>query len=332
MAKLRSGSAIQEHKIKDSLLKTAWSRQSLKITYLPMLQFQPPGFEQRAIATTLGVLAYYTPIASFWQQDTATELPPLIFLHSLGGGSSAYEWSKVYPAFAADYRIIAPDLIGWGQSTHPVRDYQPDDYLKLLVELIEKTAQPAIVVASSLTAGLTIRLAIQQPDLFESLFLVSPSGYGDFGIDYGRGLAARMAGIPGLDRLIYSLGAANELAVRNFLEQFLFADRSRLTQETVSAYLASALQMNAEYAALASLRGDLCFDLSLYIGQLQVPTTIVWGKKSRFSSDKIGRRLAGLNPTAVKTFEAIDDVGVLPHLELPAVVIGLLQRHLNQNV
>jgi predicted alpha/beta superfamily hydrolase len=36
------------------------------------------------------------------------------------------------------------------------------------------------VIASSLTAGFTIRLAIAEPDLFQSLFLVSPSGFDDF--------------------------------------------------------------------------------------------------------------------------------------------------------
>lgn len=299
-----------------------------------MLQFQPPGFVQRATSTSLGVLAYYTNNSDFWNApiDTvpqARDRPPLVFLHSLGGGSSAFEWSKVYPAFAADYSIVAPDLIGWGQSTHPAKDYQPEDYFLVIAELIESLGESAIVIASSLTAGLTIRLAIQKPNLFRSLFLVSPSGYGDFGIDYGRGIAAQITKIPGLDRFIYSIGAANELAVRNFLEQFLFADRSRLTDEIVQAYLASALQMNAEYAALSSLRGDLCFDLSLYINQLHVPTAIVWGEESRFGTVDQGRRLAALNPKAVQTFEVIPDAGVLPHLELPAVVAGLLQRHLN---
>jgi pimeloyl-ACP methyl ester carboxylesterase len=291
-----------------------------------MLQFQPPGFQQQALSTPLGVLAYDISDRDFWQPPA--DRPPLIFLHSLGGGSSAYEWSKVYPAFAADYPVIAPDLIGWGQSAHPVRDYQPEDYFKMIAALINRVGQPAIVAASSLTAGLTIRLAIQQPNLFEALFLVSPSGYGDFGIDYGRGLPAQIAKIPGIDRLIYSLGAANELAVRNFLEQFLFADRSRISDEIVQAYLTSALQMNAEYAALASLRGDLCFDLALYMNQLQVPTAIVWGEAARFGTVDQGRRLAALNPKAVQQFEVIPNAGVLPHLELPAVVVGLLQRYL----
>jgi pimeloyl-ACP methyl ester carboxylesterase len=296
-----------------------------------MLQFQPSGFGQAVVETTLGVMVYYTPVKAPWRSPGESKgYPPLIFLHSLGGGSSAYEWSKVYPAFAPDYRIIAPDLIGWGQSTHPARDYQIEDYLLILTELIERTnSAPVVAIASSLTAGITIRLAIQRPDLFQQLVLVNPSGFSDFGGNYARGLAAQVTSIPGLDRLIYTLGAANELAVRNFMQQFLFAKRDRITQEMVNAYLTSAQQLNAEYAALASLKGNLCFDLALYIEQLQVPTVFFWGEKAWFSRLKTGRRLANLNPQIVKGFHTIPDTGVLPHLETPELVIALLQQYLN---
>jgi len=293
-----------------------------------MQRFHPPLFEQQILKTSLGIMAYYTPSAQFGQSSTATNsvLPSLVFLHSLGGGSSAYEWSKVYPAFAADYRIIAPDLIGWGQSSHPARDYQIADYLTQLTELLEQIEPPVTVAASSLTAALTVRLAIQRPDLFQQLFLVCPSGYGETGADYSRGIAAQLAGTPGVDRLLYSLGAANELAVRNFLENFLFGDRSRVTPEMVAAYLNSAQQFNAEYAALASLKGNLCFDLTDYITQLQTPTFIVWGERSRFGSPALGQRLVNLNPEFVRSFWLIPEAGVLPHLESPATVTGLLQK------
>lgn len=295
-----------------------------------MLQFQPPGFQQRVISTSLGVMAYYTPTASPWQEqgDRPDTLPPLVFLHSLGGGSSAYEWSKVYPAFAPDYRIIAPDLVGWGQSAHPERDYTVDDYIAVISEMLQHGEQPATMVASSLTAGIAIRVAIAHPDRVRSLFLVCPSGYADFGVDYRRGLAAQLAGTPLLDRVIYTIGAANELAVRNFLQQFLFADPTRITDEMVNAYLKSALQPNAEYAALSTLRGALFFDLSLYIPQLKTPTAFVWGEKSRFNTPALGTRLADLNREVIQQFSEIPGAGVLPQLELPAVTIGLLRAWL----
>ncbi len=295
-----------------------------------MLQFQPPGFGEKVVTTSLGSMMYYTPVAPPWTGESLTEaLPPLVFLHNFGGGASAYEWSKVYPAFASTHHIIAPDLIGWGQSAHPIRDYQISDYLTTLAEFLSQVADsPVPVVASSLTGGIVIRLAIERPELFKALFLVCPSGFADFGQDAGRRLPLNVIRIPFLNNLIYTLGATNEAAVSNFLVQFLFAKPERVSAEMVEAYLASAQQPNAEYAALAFLRGDLYFDLSLYIPQLTVPTVMFWGEQALFTRKTSGQRLAALNLKAIQGFEVIAGTGVLPHLEQPEVVIGLLERYM----
>ncbi|QLE55802.1 alpha/beta fold hydrolase [Nostoc sp. TCL26-01] len=294
-----------------------------------MLQFQPPGFGHKVIYTSLGAMVYYTQTAAPWLHDDSPDLPPLLFLHNFGGGASAYEWSKVYPAFAPSHRILAPDLIGWGESAHPIRDYQIKDYLTAIAEFISQTCtQPIPVIASSLTAAFAIRLAISQPNLFQSLFLVCPSGFDDFGQGAGRRLPLSVINTPVLDDIIYHLGAENEVAVKNFLQSFLFARPQRVSPEMVQAYLASAQQPNAKFAALSFLKGDLYFDLSLYVQQLKTPTVFFWGEKAQFTNLKLGRRLASLNPSAISEFYAIAQTGILPHLELPEVIIGLLQRHL----
>ncbi|MBW4674583.1 MAG: alpha/beta hydrolase [Desmonostoc geniculatum HA4340-LM1] len=294
-----------------------------------MLKFQPPGFGHKVIHTSLGAMVYYTQTNAPWAISDIENLRPLVFLHNFGGGASAYEWSKVYPAFASNYQILAPDLIGWGESAHPVRDYQIRDYLGAIADFIIQTChQPVTVVASSLTAAFAIRLAITQPNLFQRLFLVCPSGFDDFGQGAGRRLPLSVINTPLLNDFIYILGAENEIAVRNFLESFLFAKSQRVSQEMVEAYLTSAQQPNAKFAALAFLRGDLYFDLSLYLQQLTIPTVMFWGEKAQFTNIKLGRRLANLNTNAIQKFYAIADAGVLPHLEVPEVVIGLLQRYL----
>jgi pimeloyl-ACP methyl ester carboxylesterase len=302
-----------------------------------MLKFQPPGFGHKVIHTSLGAMVYYTQTNAPWSNVQGVDgaiantknLQPLLFLHNFGGGASAYEWSKVYPAFASNYQILAPDLIGWGESAHPVRDYQIRDYLSTIAEfIIETCRQPVTVVASSLTAAFAVRLAITQPHLFQKLFLVCPSGFDDFGQGAGRRLPLSVINTPLLNDFIYILGAENEIAVRNFLQSFLFAKSQRVSSEMVEAYLTSAQQPNAKFAALAFLRGDLYFDLSLYIQQLTIPTVIFWGEKAQFTSIKLGRRLANLNKNAIQDFYAIADAGILPHLETPEVIIGLLQRYL----
>lgn len=296
-----------------------------------MLKFQPSGFEQRSALTRLGQIAYYTPHKTLPKTSDDAQ-PTVIFFHNFGGGASAYEWSKVYAALTAGYRVIAPDLIGWGASAHPARRYTPQDYLDNIEDFIQQVATgPVIAVASSFTAGLLVRLAAGRPELFQRLFLTCPSGFRDFGKGAERRLPEPLINLPFLDQIVYALGANNELAVRNFLENFLLAKRDRLSPETVSAYLASAQQPNAEYAALSFLRGDLYFDLTPYLRQLKVPTAMVWGEQAQFTSVSLGRRLASLNPEAVQQFQVVSGTGVLPQLEQPGVVTALLLHWLTSD-
>lgn len=286
----------------------------------------PPGFEQHSVVTSLGRMVYYTASDDFYT-DGETPSRTLLFLHGFGGGSSAYEWSKVYPAFAADYRIIAPDLIGWGRSEHPQRNYLIEDYLTTITEFVEQTCnEPVTTIASSLTAAFTLRLAAARPELFKSLIVTTPSGLSDFGDDYGRTFFAELVKTPILDRLLYNTGVATDFGVRGFLEQRQFARPERVYSEIVEAYVKSAQQPNADYAALSFVRGDLSFDLSLYINQLTVPTAMIWGKRSQYTGPEIGQRLRDLNPNAIRYFQQLDEVGLTPQLELPGVTIGLIRK------
>jgi haloalkane dehalogenase len=296
-----------------------------------ILMFQPQGFDQRSINTSLGRMVYYSADGAPWQNNVTAkdDRETLVFLHGFGGGSSAYEWSKVYPAFAAEYRVIAPDLIGWGRSEHPARNYNIEDYLTTIREFLQQTCTgPVTAIASSLTAAFTIRVAAAHPDLFKALILTTPAGLSDFGEDYSRSFFAQLISVPIVDRLIYSTGVATSGGIRSFLEQRQFAKSNRVYQEIVDAYLQSAQQPNAEYAALSFVRGDLCFDLSLYIQELTTPTAIIWGQKSEFTGPSIGRRLAEINPQAIRFFQELEDVGLTPQLELPAVTIGLIHQFL----
>ena len=290
-----------------------------------MLKFQPSGFKQESVQTRLGSMVYYRP------EVVVAADKPLVFFHNFGGGASAFEWSQVYAFFSRTHRILAPDLIGWGNSAHPERRYSVQDYLDTIEDFLrEVSEEPVIAIASSFTGALIARLAATKPDLFEKLFLVCPAGFRDFGTGAGRRLPEPIINTPFLDKAIYTLGATNEIAVRNFLENFLYEKRDRLSPETVNAYLASANKPNAEYAALSFLRGDLYFDLAPYWVQIQKPTALVWGEKAKFTPVSTGERLAALNPNAVEQLQVVSDTGVLPHLEQPGTVAALLLQFLSK--
>lgn len=289
--------------------------------------FIPPGFSQHSIQSSLGRIIYYTNESAPWNSNNIDTKDTLVFLHGLGGGSSAYEWSKVYPAFASEYRILAPDMLGWGRSEHPKRNYKVDDYVITIQEFLEKTCtNPITVIASGLTAAFTIRAAITRRELFKSLILITAAGLNEFGNDYQNNFFTKLAGTPILDRLLYSTGVATSFGIRSFMEQRQFARSQRVYPELVEAYLQSAQQPNSDYAALSFVRGDLCFDLTQYITQLKIPTALIWGQESEYIGPKIGRRLKEMNSEAIRILYQLDDVGFTPQLELPAVTIGLIKN------
>ena len=215
----------------------------------------PFGFSQKSTQTNLGYIVYYTNNCPPWNDTEVNSRETLIFLHGLGGGSSAYEWSKVYPAFATEYCILAPDLVGWGRSAHPERNYEVEDYVTSIQKFIEQTcSEPVIVIASALTAAFTIRAAIARPELFKSLILTTAAGLNEFGKNYQDNFFTKLAATPIIDRLLYSTGVATSFGIRSFLEQRQFAKGDQVYPELVEAYLQSAQQPNAEYAALSFVR------------------------------------------------------------------------------
>ncbi|HEY9762896.1 MAG TPA: alpha/beta hydrolase [Trichocoleus sp.] len=292
-----------------------------------------PGFAPKSVVTSLGSMAYVEAKKDFWPSLTAEASPPsdpLVFIHGFGGGSSSYEWSKVYPAFATRYRVLAPDLLGWGRSDHPARSYRLEDYLQTLAEFLEKSCEgPATVVASSLTAAMMVRVANEHPHLVKSMILVAPTGLKDFGENSGQELFRQILQVPLLDKALYWGAIATSDSIRNFLQQRQFANPDLISEEMVSAYLESAKQPNAEYAALSFVKGDLSFDLAVEMPKLTVPTFIVWGDKAQFTTVKTGKKLAKLSPEAVRIFEVLPATGLTPQLEYPAVMIGLIRKYLS---
>ena len=283
--------------------------------------FQPPGFERRNVATTAGEINYYEAMP-----QGRDAIGTLVFLHTFGGGSSSFEWSRVYPSFSAEYRVLAPDLPGWGYSEHQPIEYTAGFYRTAIREFIQNTgAECPTIIAASLVAALYVWEATEQPELGEHLVLVNPSGLSDFGRPYNGSLFGWVDSIALLNQFLYDQGIQNRTTIRGYLERVLFANPRRISEEMVDAYYESARQPNARYAAFSFLKGNLSFDLAAYLPKLSVPTAFLWGEKNNYASPETGRRLAALTP-AVRYFAVIPDTGITPQLELPAVTASAIRR------
>jgi pimeloyl-ACP methyl ester carboxylesterase len=99
---------------------------------------------------------------------------PVLLLH--GFTDSARSWSLIAPHLAADFRLIAPDLRGHGDSDRPDGCYTIPDMahdIRLLIEELELA--PAHVVGHSLGGRLAQTLAERWPQLLGKIVLMSTS-------------------------------------------------------------------------------------------------------------------------------------------------------------
>ncbi len=105
---------------------------------------------------------------------------PLVLIHSINAGASAYEVKPLFDHFSGQRPIYAPDLPGFGFSERSDRRYTPELYTTAILALlddIEQTEGGVDVVALSLSGEFVARAAQRRPELFHSLTLISPSGF-----------------------------------------------------------------------------------------------------------------------------------------------------------
>ncbi len=117
----------------------------------------------------------------------------VVLLHGFTG--SKENWLPVFAALARNYRVIAPDLPGWGGSERKVGvNYGFADQAPRVAELLRQLSPagaPAVLVGHSMGGGIAAMVAARYPDLVERLVLVDAAGVrfadNDFTLAIGRG-------------------------------------------------------------------------------------------------------------------------------------------------
>ncbi len=105
------------------------------------------------------------------------EGPTVVLIHGIAGSSTT--WRAVMPALAERYTVIAPDLLGHGQSAKPRGDYSLGAYASGIRDLLAVLGQEqGTVVGHSLGGGVAMQFAYQFPERIERLVLVASGGLG----------------------------------------------------------------------------------------------------------------------------------------------------------
>lgn len=106
---------------------------------------------------------------------------PVILVHGGGAGAeSVSNWQRSFPLFAAQGPTYAMDMVGFGNSDAPSPDefsYTQDARNQQLIDFIEALdLGPALLIGNSMGGCTSLGVAIQRPDLVDSLVLMGSGG------------------------------------------------------------------------------------------------------------------------------------------------------------
>jgi pimeloyl-ACP methyl ester carboxylesterase len=253
----------------------------------------------------------------------------LVFVHGLSG--SWPNWLEQLPVFAAEHRVIALDLPGFGHSPMPAGDISISGYARLLDHLLDKLEiDAAAVVGNSMGGFIGAELAIAFPQRVERLVLVSAAGLST----YNEPRTVRA--MPTLRRLerITAFSAAWVASKSDAV-----AHRRRLREAALNVVVAHPSRLPAALAAeqlrgagtpgfMQGLEAVIGYDVRERLPQIACPTLIVWGDRDRLISVRDADVFAELIPNSRKVI--FEDTGHMAMLERPAAFNGLLEGFLGE--
>lgn len=105
--------------------------------------------------------------------------PPILLLHGGGLDSAGLSWKHAIPALADDFRVIAPDLPGYGRSDPPDASVSMEYYVSVLGRLLDALAiDTTALVGISMGGGVALGFTLDHSDRISKLVLVDSYGLG----------------------------------------------------------------------------------------------------------------------------------------------------------
>lgn len=272
--------------------------------------------ERHELNGPLGRIVFYVA----GPHSGATAPTPMLLIHSINAAASAYEMRPLYEHYRADRPVYALDLPGYGQSDRSARTYTPrlmtDAVLAVAREVQRLHGKRLDAVALSLSCEYLARAAHEDPGLFRSATLISPTGFNRI---------RPLEGPPGSNRgkswllslLSFRVWAASLFAlltrpgvIRYFLQRTW---GSKLIDEGLFEYCClTTRQPGAANAPFYFLSGFLFSgDINAVYESLQLPVWMAHGVRGDFVDYRYSWAVKQKANWTVQSFQT----GALPYFE-----------------
>ena len=194
--------------------------------------------------------------------------PVVVFLHGSGSGASGHSNFKFNYPFLADngYRVIVPDLIGYGYSDKPEDvDYHIDFFVECVKQTLDVIGVDKVtLIGNSLGGAIAIRYALTYPDLVEKLNLMAPGGIED---------QPSYFTMPGMQIMkeVFT-GGQNKDSLEQFIRRGLVYDDSVVDEQLVNERWGIFQQQNTKV-----ITSMVVPNMEDQLGELRCPIIAFWG-------------------------------------------------------
>ena len=189
----------------------------------------------------------------------------LVLLHGIG--ASAERWSEVIPFFYEHFRVIVPDIIGFGHSDKPTVEYNIPFFVKFLKDFLNKVeVKKTSIVASSFGGLVAMEFAIKDSYMINKLILVSPAG------------TMKTSTKTLEEYILASLYPTHDNVWRAFINMAF--DPRTVTEQTIQEFVDRMKLPNAKYAFMSTMLAIRnTTDLASRLNKILSPTMIIWGEQ-----------------------------------------------------
>ena len=253
---------------------------------------------------------------------SAGDGPVILLVHGLLDSSRT--WRKLAPVLALGHTVIAPDLLGHGESDGPTAvDYSLGGHAGMLRDLLDALGhQRVTVVGHSLGGGIAMTFAYHYPERLERLALLSSGGL-------GRGVspALRAATLPGAGAVMRTVGARPVVAAGRGLSALLAGLRLRHAARTTLEVVRTLERLGdsgRRGAFLNTVRavidghGQKVSALDRLHLIADIPVLVVWGTNDHVIPVEHAELVRETLPRADVVL--LDGIGHTPHLSQPVFV------------